>query len=223
MALLGVGPPGAAAPTAPVFRAAGSYSERGSGSPGNLTPSLPTNLAGDLFLCVGVGYLSDINTPSGWTEQFDTYSFGGLSNQHGYIFTRDARSTGGEAGSENFFVTDRGAAQIFSFSGVAGSSFYVTLASVESVSGTNTNPSLGITSNGLTMIASMGFTTAASITIGGSPSGGTYSVLSAAYGSTDIFAIHLQSAAGSVGTISGGTTTFGGVNDWEYIAFRLDG
>jgi len=209
--------------TTPSFHAAGTLAEVASGG-ANLTPGLPTNSAGDLFLAVGVGYLASVTAPGGWTQQAgpDT-SFG---TQNSYIFTRDTRSSGGESSAPTFVNSDRGSVRIYSFSNVATSGFFEALTTA---TGSNTvnNPSVGsLSDHRLACLAWTGFSTAGSgpCAPGGTPSGGTWAEVAEALGSLDIFFHELQTAdMTSGGTISGGTTVVSGANQAHCFGFALVG
>jgi len=209
--------------TTPSFHAAGTYAEIASGG-GNLNPSLPTNSSGDLFLAVGVGYLSGITPPAGWTQQAGPAT---ASSQNSYIWTRDTRSSGGESTAPAFAIDDRGGVRIYTFSNVATSAFFEALSTATFGSGTRTNPSVGpLSDHRLACLAWAGFSTNGSgpCTPGGSPSGGTWTEVAEALGSLDIFFHELQTADMTAGgTISGGTTTVAGANQANGFGFALVG
>jgi len=207
--------------TTPTFVAAGAGSETLSGG-ADLVPTYGTNIAGDLFVCAAVGYLSTVTTPSGWTLRAGPNTQNSANN---YLYTRDARSSGGESGSVNFPVVDRGNARIYTFRNVATSSF---IESLQTAFGANSvaNPTITPTGAGrLGCLAWMGYSTGpASVTPGGTPSGGTWAEVAEYLGSTDIFYQELQTAdLSGGGAISGGTTAAGGTNIMFCHGFALVG
>jgi len=206
--------------TVPTFVGAGAGSEIATGG-GNLTPTYPGNSAGDLFLAVGVAYLSSISDPSGWTLQAGPAT--AFGNQNNYVWTRNTRSSGSESGSVSFPITDRGNARIYAFSGVAVAAFIEAFATA-SGTGTVSNPTITPAAAGrLACMCWMGYSTAGTIAPGGSPSGGTWAEAAEYVGSSDIFYQELQTAALGAGAISGGDTTVGGANQAFCHGFALVG
>lgn len=221
-ALMRAPTPGGGGITTPSFIAAGTGSEIASGG-GNLTPAYGTNAAGDCFLAVGVAYASTITDPSGWTLVFGPDTFAG--NQNNYLWYRNLRSSGGESGTVNFPLGDRGNARIYTFRNVATSSFIEAHATASSNTTAVTNPTITPAAAGrLGCLCYMGFSTAGTIVPGGTPSGGTWAEVAEFVGSLDIFYHELQTAdLSGGGAISGGDTTVGGTFQAFCHGFALVG
>ncbi len=106
--------------TSPTWIAVGTADNTGTASS---TPAYGSNAAGDLFVMVVAGRLTACTTPSGWTLQAGPND---LAGRRVYIFTRDARSTGGESGTVSVTLTANSqVSTIHTFRNVATSSFVV--------------------------------------------------------------------------------------------------
>lgn len=212
--------------TAPTFVAAGTGSDV-NGAPGDMSPTYPAGIAaGDFFLAVVVGYLSGHTAPSGWTTIYGPDTF---SSQNSFVVAKNARASGSESGSVTFNVDagNRGNARIYAFRGCAGTgaSDPFEAHATASGSGAVNNPTVTPTAAGrLGVLCAMGFSTGASVTVGGTPSGGTWVERAEYDGSVDIFFHELQTVDLTAGgAISGGTTTAAGSNQTFIHGFALIG
>lgn len=209
--------------TTPTYVAAGTGAE---GNPIATSPTLPTNLAGDLFVAVGGAYISDWTAPAGWTQRSGPNT---TSSQNSYVWTRDARSAGSESGTVAFTPGggSRNIIRIFSFRSVATSSFIESIVTASGAS-TVTNPTVtpGAASR-LGVLAWVGFSTtapSAAVAVGTAATGGTWAEVNEFDGTNDIFYIEMQTADLTAGgAISGGTTTISGTNQAFCIGFALVG
>ncbi len=110
-------PPGGPT-TSPTWIAVGTADTTGTAGS---TPAYGSNNAGDLFVMVVAGRLTACTTPAGWTLQVGPND---KTGRRCYIFTRDARSSGGESGTVSVTLTANSQiSTIHTFRNVATSSF----------------------------------------------------------------------------------------------------
>jgi hypothetical protein len=192
----------------PTFVAAGA----GVNSTGDLTLSYPDNAAGDLFIAQlnCAGGTSVPNTPSGWTLQYSKANAGIV----GYVYTRVARSTGGEAGTVTWSMPTDGAPKqgsIYSFRNVATSSFIESETDFSNTLGVGQGPTITPAGSGRLACVFFASNYDAPLTdpITGN-TGGTWQFRFAQY--SGIYALlQLQTAELTANTtISGGSCSLGG-------------
>lgn len=213
--------------TAPTFVAAGAGAEV-NGAPGDMTPSYPAGIAsGDLFVLVAVGYISGVTAPSGWSTVYGPNTAFGTQNS--YVFAKDSRASGSESGTitVNADTGNRGNCRIYAFRHCYGTTATDPFEAHGTASGTGavTNPTVTPTTTArLGVLCAMGYSTSGSVTVGGTPSGGTWAEITEYDGPTDIFYQQLQTVdLSGGGAISGGTTTAAGTNQTFIHGFALIG
>jgi hypothetical protein len=191
--------------TAPTYVANGGMTP-GSGS-GTITPALPTNASGDLFVCVACDFAQGARPtlPAGWTSK-GTNTSGSFVIE---IFTRDTRSSGSESGTINVSVNSTASrVAIYTFRGVATSSFIESTATVAGSAGTCNGPSITTSGTGRLAVAWYWADGTTAAPNSGS-SGGTWTEASELFDGTNLLQ-QLQTCAtlGSGSTISGGSSAF---------------
>jgi len=198
----------------------------GVNSLGNLTLSYPENAAGDLFVaqlnCAGGASVPA--TPSGWTLQYSKANAGIV----GYVYTRDARSTGNETGSVTWSMATEGAPKqgsIYSFRNVATSSFIESETDFISTDGVGHGPTVTPAGSGRLACVFFASNHDAPLTdpITGN-TGGTWAFRFAQYSGISAL-LQLQTAELSSNTaVSGGSCSLGGGSlKVAGIAFALVG
>ena len=192
---------------APSWIAVGTGDNRTTANP---TPAYGTNVAGDLFIMQGLAQSGNLATPAGWTL---ITSVAVASNTE-YAWYRTARSTGGESGtvSINSVSNTFSQAQIFTFRGVATSSFVEGAATSSNAGSTCPGPSVTCGGNArlavLLVSSNNGNAGMASST---GETGGDWAEATAEWTSGLGPGIQLQTAAMlSGGTISGGSSNVNG-------------
>lgn len=189
--------------TSPTWIAVGTADTTGTAG---ATPAYGTNTAGDLFVMVVAGRLTACTTPAGWTLQAGPND---LSGRRCYIFTRDARSTGGESGTVSVTLTaDSQVATIHTFRNVATSAFVEDVSTGGSAANGNGPIPPAITSAGAQRLAV--FASGDGNQVGGpasiSATGGTWTLraeLGTGTGNNCAYALYTCDLA-AAGTITGG-------------------
>jgi hypothetical protein len=205
----------------PALVAAGA----GVNSTGDLALGYPSNAPGDLFIAqVNCAGASVPVTPAGWTLQFSKANAGITE----YVYTRNARSTGGETGTVTWSTATENAPHqgvVYSFRNVAASAYIESETDFISTDGTGHGPT--VTPLGPGRLACVFFSSnydgPKAEPIAGN-TGGTWQVRFNHYSGIGAL-IQLQTAALAANTaVSGGSCSLGGDSfKVAGIAFALIG
>lgn len=211
----------------PVYKGAGTASGA-TGACGliTVTPSYPTVAAGDfllLFVAFRSGTLVSLNSvPNGWSL-FDSEHDGGPDAYYLIYKFADGSETGSVSLDATYSgATPRGLARIYSFTGVNTTTPVGDLGAETSGTGTSHSaPSITTTDTNVLACAvayKRAPTTLSTIT---GESGGDWTEPVAETGASNITLAISTSSKASIGSITGGSATWGATGQWYSLAFSI--